>query len=448
MSSSYVTGPRRAFASLPWLICALLVGCEPATNDGAPPQPPSESQGFVIDFSYTYDEMFDFDVEQFCAEKAPHLMPYAELISHVAGQRRVSPRALIALMEEQSQAVSNPDFSISSPMGDLSKESGLREQLEDVSIRIRNRAAESGLHVDVDAPDAGISTVIPAQALQRLGEVYQSLFPGVIAEKSHVPLASSASIKMQFPFPINEAWSFGGAHADNGEGATLSSMDFSKGWESWEDTITSFVTASAGGKVKKHSSCFVEVVHSGGWSTGYYHLGTISVQNGQTITANTKIGKYANKKSQALCDGGSSDGPHVHWTLFNAGEEVSLAGVVLSGWTIHPGTFNYDDKCSRMYLMNNGTKKCAWSTVVNTGIVAPPQQDSCPNDPNKTQPGKCGCGKLERFDDPSFEDAQGYSCSSWQQDDCARAQEDFGYTAAQEKAILASCSLTCKVCPK
>jgi len=447
MSRSHVHGLRRTCASVAWVICAALVGCVPTTSDPLPEDSKGEPQGFVIDFNYSYEEMSELNVEQFCKDNAPHLLPYAEVISHVAGQRRVSARAILAMMEQQSQAVSNPAFSVSEPLGDLSQESGLREQLDDVSVRIRKSADSNGLHVDVDAPDGGILTVISAQELRELGDVYQTLFPGVVAKKSVVSEALASSIPMQFPWPVNESWHFGGAHADDGSGFPLSSLDFSKNWESWGDPITSNVVASAGGKVKKHSSCFVEVIHSGSWSTGYYHLGSIAVQDGQTVKANDKIGKYANNKAQALCDGGSSTGPHVHWTLYSSGVETSLSGVILSGWTIHPGTSNYDENCSRMYLIKNGTKKCTSATVLNSGIPAPPGGDQCPNDPNKTQPGTCGCGKLEPFDVANFKDAQQYSCSDWQGYNCTRAQEDYGYTAAQEAQILAKCSLSCGVCP-
>jgi LasA protease len=448
MSRSYIPGLRRTSASLAWLFCALVAGCEQTTNEEMPEQPRNEAQGFIIDFNYSYDEMFAFDVEQFCEKEALHLVPYAEVISHVAGQRRVSPRALIALMEQQSQAVSNPAFSVSEPLGDLSRASGLAEQLQDVSARIKSTADRAGLRVNVDAPDGGISTVIPAQALREMGEVYQRLFPGVVAEESPPTQAASSPIAMQFPFPVGQSWYFGGAHADDGSGFPLSSLDFSYKWEDWGDTIGSHVVASAGGKVKRHSSCFVEVIHSGGWSTGYYHLGGLSVQNGQTIKANDKIGKYAKTKAQALCDGGDSTGPHLHWSLYNSGEEVSLSGVVLSGWQIHPGTSNYDENCNRMYLIKDGTKKCVGKTVLNNGISSPPQGDQCPSDPKKTQPGMCGCGKLEPFDTPNFKDAQGYTCSEWQGYDCTRAQEEEGYTAAQETSILANCSMSCGVCPK
>ncbi len=72
--------------------------------------------------------------------------------------------------------------------------------------------------------------------------------------------------------------------------------------------------------------------------------------------------------------------------------------------------------------------------------------DECPNDPNKTQPGVCGCGKTERKDNANFVDAGGYKCTAWLDYDCKRAVEDEGYTQAQENALLSNCSLSCGVC--
>ncbi|MCU0660756.1 MAG: hypothetical protein MUC50_00335 [Myxococcota bacterium] len=79
-------------------------------------------------------------------------------------------------------------------------------------------------------------------------------------------------------------------------------------------------------------------------------------------------------------------------------------------------------------------------------------KDSCPSDPKKTAPGQCGCGVAEGTcsvtcaDNASFVDAQGYKCSGWVGYNCTRAAEDYGYTAAQEAAILANCKKTCNQC--
>ncbi len=49
-------------------------------------------------------------------------------------------------------------------------------------------------------------------------------------------------------------------------------------------------------------------------------------------------------------------------------------------------------------------------------------------------------------DTSGYRDAQGYSCSDWIGYDCTRAQEDEGYTASQELAILSNCRSSCGKC--
>jgi hypothetical protein len=73
--------------------------------------------------------------------------------------------------------------------------------------------------------------------------------------------------------------------------------------------------------------------------------------------------------------------------------------------------------------------------------------DECPNDPNKMLPKLCGCGKREPYNVAGFKDAKGFACTAWKYDDCTQAAEAFGYTPAQEAAILANCSASCGFCP-
>lgn len=359
------------------------MSCEPYDQD------PDE---FAIDLNYSQEEMFGFSIEAYLQSNAPHLLPYAEMIAHVAGKERISPRVLIALMEQNSGAVVNPDFDESQPFADLSEKTGFLEQLRDVGLRLRGIGDTTDLRVVVAAPPDAVLKVLSYNEVQRLSDVYQQLFPGVVSQPKPVPRAT-AQVALQFPYPIGESWYFGGTHSDSGGDSPMSSIDFMKNGESWGDAITSKVVAAAPGKVKKYSSCYVQIIHSNGWSTGYYHMSNIEVQDGQTVSANQPIGKYANNKSQALCDGGSSTDPHVHWTLYYSNKEVNLSGKVLSGYSVHPGSFGYDDNCSRMYYTKNGKKTCPWTHVRNDGATdGDSTSDACPSDPNKTQPGICGCG--------------------------------------------------------
>ncbi len=51
---------------------------------------------------YSYDEMFQFDLEAYLAVQAPHLLPYAEVISHWSGYSSISPKVMLTLLEQQS----------------------------------------------------------------------------------------------------------------------------------------------------------------------------------------------------------------------------------------------------------------------------------------------------------------------------------------------------------
>jgi len=126
------------------------------------------------------------------------------------------------------------------------------------------------------------------------------------------------------------------------------------------------VVAAHDGTVTVFSNCFVRVTGSNGWATNYYHLDNLVVSSGDVVTRNQTIGVYANTKSQALCDGGHSTGPHVHFSLLNNGIYASLLGVELSGYTVHPGRHSYDSNHSYMWIERNGTKYYAYSdTLLN-----------------------------------------------------------------------------------
>ena len=148
----------------------------------------------------------------------------------------------------------------------------------------------------------------------------------------------------------------------------MASIDFAR-WESWGDVIVDPTVASGSGKVKVNSSCMITLIHANGWSTSYYHMDKLMFETGDTVEINQPIGYYADNESQALCNGGFSTGPHVHWTLRKDGQAHSLLDVVLSGWTFHPGQSDYDSNCNRMYAHRDGEKWCAYRSLLNEGVI-------------------------------------------------------------------------------
>ncbi|MGH8077488.1 MAG: hypothetical protein ACREPE_09225, partial [Lysobacter sp.] len=173
-------------------------------------------------------------------------------------------------------------------------------------------------------------------------------------------LAGPVNGFLQFPYPRGQSWHVGGAHTHTGSGNyPMSSLDMSRGggWGSYQGNI--WVASSAAGMFKRHSSCFAEVVHSGGWSTTYYHMMNLQYGTGANISANTGIGNPANTRTQALCNGGSSTGPHEHWSLKYNGSHYHLNGVYLSGFRITAVGSSYDTNCYRFYLTKNGYSYCS-----------------------------------------------------------------------------------------
>ena len=364
------------------VICALSFG---AVQAAEPLRPPTEKAAIVHPLVYSYDEMFSFDIEAYLASQAPHLLPYAEHISHWAGYSSISPRVLITLIEQHSGVITDAKAEqarVQRPFGDLSLKVGFAAQLQDVanqlaeriySGKLRLEATEFATAEQVDPlayllnPGNTDAEQKPQVQQVRFQQLYQKLFAEdylpakvkISAEPSAL-LAGPANGVLQFPFPTGQSWHVGGAHTNTGSGNyPMSSLDMSQGggWGSNQSGV--WVAASAGGSFKRHSSCFAEVVHSGGWSTTYYHLMNIQYNTGATVNKNTKIANPANTKPQALCNGGASTGPHQHWSLKQNGSWTHLNGVYVSGWQITATGTSYDTNCNRYYLTKNGTKRCS-----------------------------------------------------------------------------------------
>ena len=339
---------------------------------------------------YSYDEMFNFDIEAYLASQAPHLLPYAEVISHWAGYSSISPRVLLTLLEQQSSLVTQPQKNpaiFNRPFGELSDKEGFAEQLQDIANQLANRvyvqdrtdgAAEfAGINKSTFALDmlfatSHLTSIRSTKELQQADEIraqftklYYQLFQLDFQPLEALPEPSEIQTQapngfLQFPFPLGQSWHIGGAHTNTGWGNyPLSSLDMSRGggWGSNQSNV--WVAASAAGQFKRHSSCFAEIVHANGWSTTYYHLMNIQYATGANINRNTRIANPAHTRGQALCNGGSSTGPHLHWSLKRYGQWYHLNGAYLSGWRITAQGYSYDTHCSRFYLTRNGWWGCA-----------------------------------------------------------------------------------------
>jgi hypothetical protein len=335
------------------------------------------------DFVYSYDEMFDFDIDAYLARRAPHLRKHAESISHWAGYSGVSPKVLIALMELQSGVVSGKNAkrdAMLRPFGNLADGNDFNAQTRDIALALREAMYERDTATTTGP--VPLSRTSPLQSLFSLagagradavlrgGSEFQQVYGRLFNERRQAKAPSprfqtsansgAAAGLLQFPFPRGERWHVGGAHTNTGSGSfPMSSLDMSLGGGWGSDQGNVWVAASAGGQFKRHSSCFAEVVHSGGWSTTYYHLSNIRYNTGANVAGNTAIANPANNRQQALCDGGQSTGPHQHWSLKSNGSFYHLNGVYLSGYQITATGDSYDTDCSRFSLAKGGFRYCS-----------------------------------------------------------------------------------------
>ena len=349
-------------------------------------------------FIYTPSEMLSFNIEQFLNSKAPHLAHYSETVSHWSGRSSISPRILLALLEHQSNAISQPG----SPKGHNSESSResvkmrLATQIKTTSIELA-KLYYKNLQDNIAQPEsAALQSFFLSQkavtadpligvsddgAIEKgFSDTYDRLFPGRLNEGLEQNFKELGTNSLpppnlfQLPYPVGEAWqTWGGTHSFPGTNSgPRSSLDFRRDRQPFgADTSFKWVSSSSNGQAVRHSSCFVEVIGPNGWSTSYYHLDNVAVNTGQGVSRNQRLANYADNLEQSLCGGGKSNGPHVHFSLKLNGNYHPLDGVKLSGYSVHTGRTDYDSNCSFFWLDNNGSKICAGVPAQNNGIIIP-----------------------------------------------------------------------------
>jgi LasA protease len=360
----------------------------PAVTNPAGVYPDGYSKRWLEDADFLYGpRLLDFNLNAFLEQAAPHLVPYSTAISHWSGLYSISPKVLLTVMEMRSSAVSNP-AGLADPFAGLAGNGDFETQIryalaslfEDYYAYRRavpQRDAGDGMNASTYAlltffrgassvaAFAGSASDTAGTFAATLGRLFPS---GLAVDAPADPIVAVVppSTLLQLPWKNAVSWYFGGVHTTTGanNGTPMSSLDFYKGGQGWgADTSTDYVVAAHAGTVTVYSSCNVTVTSNSGWQTNYYHLSTLAVSNGQQIAANQTIGVYANSQAQALCQGGSSTGPHVHFSLLNNGEYTSLDGVSLSGFVVHPGQYSYDTRPAYMWLTKNGVTYYVGSAI-------------------------------------------------------------------------------------
>ena len=343
-----------------------------------------------------------FDLGGYLAVHAPQLRDKQELIAHWSGYYSINPKVVLALMELKSELLSAPSpDKLRAPFAELSTASGFAGQLRDVLRQLSRRfysyeayqreqgltrftpdtgalngasAALLGVLQGANNAPAVLKRSSPLQAFTQYFATLFNMAPEQLrsAESGAETVLAVSSLPptnmLQLPWYQGYSWQSNGAHSHTGSGSPYSSIDVSYDWPGW-GAQTYSVAAAHGGRVSVLSRCQVRVTNANGWSTNYYHMDNVRVSNGETIAVNTKLGVYAGNRNTALCEGGSSTGPHLHFSLLYNGRYVSLQGVNLGVFRVSVGSYNYDNQCSRFnfYNLNTGNYQCAWSALYNAG---------------------------------------------------------------------------------
>lgn len=328
-----------------------------------------------------------FDTQAFVAEQPGWLNGYreyaadahrsgAEIIDLVARNFSVSPRLLLALLEYQAGALSQPVLSEENTTYPLEmvdrKHHGLYLQLVKAANTLNNgyypwRSGDlqtiTRLDGSLERPDpwqnaATISLqyyfsliyspekYIEATGSQGIAKTYQALFGDPWqANQPHIP-GSLTQPDFLLPFEVGTTWALtGGPHTGWGTGAPFAAIDFAppsvKGGcvpsQEW-------VTAVAPGLVIRSEPGIVvlDLDKDGDERTGWviFHL---HLETGGRVPVGTEV-EAGQPLGHPSCEGGTSTGTHVHIARIYNGEWMLAQGPLafnFEGWVAHNGAVPY-----------------------------------------------------------------------------------------------------------
>jgi LasA protease len=382
-----------AITYIPWATAVRTQQAEAQAQRSAPENPLSiYREGYSLrwledrDFLYG-PALLDFDLKAFLASNAPHILPYADFISHWCGYYSVSPKVILTIMEMRTEIISKnvAGQAIQNPLAGLVAGSGFEEQVRNMLAALyadfytyRNAVQNTRGTISLNSASFALLNVFRGSSTPvafassaelvrgRFNETYSRLFPSTpkraLADTQDLP-----TIPLQLPWKNGDSWYFNGVHTQTGmDPGVLSSIDFTRTWTlKWgDDTSKDFVVAAHDGTVTVFSTCSMRVTSPSGWATNYYHLDGVIATSGEQVTANQTIAIYANSLDQAVCQGGFSSGPHVHFSLLNNGAYTALDGTTLSGYVVHSGRFSYDSDPSFMWLESSGVRYYAFAQAI------------------------------------------------------------------------------------
>jgi LasA protease len=337
--------------------------------------------------------MLSFNTSQFVSSQPGWLNGYteyasganrtgAEVVDYVAMRYSVSPTLLLALLEYQSAALSNPQPSPDDYTYPLGYHAITRKNLYRQLIWAANALnngyygfrANQLLSIEyadgrlerfdpwINAATAALhywfNLLLPPDRYQLaigpdgLAKTYQLLFGDPWTdEQPHLP-GSLEQPAFNFPFLPDETWAFtGGPHTGYGTGQPFAALDFAPPSDSPGCIPTShWATAVAPGVVVRSALGEVSLDLDGdgdertGWVIFYMHPAT---EGRVTVGAHLITGDPIGHPS---CEGGTATGTHIHIARKYNGEWVLADGILafnLEGWIAHNGNQAYQGTLTR-----------------------------------------------------------------------------------------------------
>ncbi|NPV77055.1 MAG: LysM peptidoglycan-binding domain-containing protein [Anaerolineae bacterium] len=344
------------------------------------------------------------DMDGFLKMQGGYLLNYREelndewwsggqIVSRVAREFSVNPRLLLALLEHQSGWVTQknpPTETLEYPLGYVdSNRKGLYRQLIWAANNLNrgyylwkvnalshwNLVDGSVILINptINAGTAGVQYLMSlmfnrsdwdhAVSQDGLARSYHKLF-GSPFDFSIEPLLPPdlQQPPLELPFEVGKIWSFtGGPHGGWGDGSAWAGLDFAPPGNALGCVPSDeWVVAVADGLIIHSSEGAVVLDLDGdgyeqtGWTILYLHIESRDrTPVGQWVKTGDIIGHPS-------CEGGLSNGTHVHLARRYNGEWISADGSVpfnLSGWLSQGTGQEYDG-----YLVKNGQTIEAWDS--------------------------------------------------------------------------------------
>ena len=361
LNLQYLPGPDEGFAD------RLLPDSEVVYSPGAQQ---FNIKSFVLaqpGFLATYTETL--------ADDPPGSPPRAgwEIVDRYARSYSIHPRLLLALLEYQARALSDPapeEFTRQYPLGAYSSQMlpGLSHQLGWVGNQLNYgyygwRSGNPPTPFTIGpvplraSPtlNAGTFAVLwilgqlyakPNFAPDKFGAVYQRLFGDPFAHPVDLLPGGLTQPAFQLPFEPGKTWSFtSGPHPGYGRTLPFGALDFAPHIEqSGCVTSTEWVTAVAPGGIVFSDNGRMELDLGNGWTVVYLHIATFErIPAGASVDAGGRLGHPS-------CEGGNATGTHVHLSRRYNGEWIPADGFApfeMSGWVVHGELRPYQGTLSR-----------------------------------------------------------------------------------------------------